>query len=176
MKPPISTVYSDRTVVNRDLVACHEAAHATMRWIERLPATELTVADNGGLCEGSGRPMPADTLALVALAGIAFELWYDPVGVSLNSPFDDLQYTRELLERNPTYCIGVRDGVPRILSVEDVMGDLLEKACNKLEPHDQFVVELGLRLAAKGRLSAEEVASQLMKYEGTSRRTAGAGG
>ena len=59
--------------VNILTIAEHEAAHAVMRWLRGLPATDVYVEETGGFTDGTGRRVDPENNVLVALAGFAWE-------------------------------------------------------------------------------------------------------
>jgi hypothetical protein len=68
--------------------ARHEAGHAVMRWLVGLPATKLTISQDGaGFCEGSGKRVFVYDFLRVTLAGLAAEIgyWRVPARLGENS-------------------------------------------------------------------------------------------
>src|SRR5690348_13358395 len=60
-----------RTIpTRREGTAAHEAGHAVMRWLRRLPPTPIAMSDDDrGECGGTGQLYPAKDVLLVTLAG-----------------------------------------------------------------------------------------------------------
>jgi hypothetical protein len=143
-------------------VCVHEAAHAVMRCLVGLPATRLSLSDNGGLCEGTGRVCDVRQMLPVLLAGMACEIGYGlhRCGVDWqNTTFDDADKAREILNRCPQLLVIIRDGEPVFESVEAAMSRHLMQAGELLFPYALEIESLGLLLEQAGEMSARRVAA-----------------
>src|ERR1051325_86563 len=86
-----------------EAAACHEAGHAVMRWLVGLPATKLTITEDGaGFCEGTGKRVSVKSLLVVTLAGLAAEIGYGVCPLDWErTRTDDLDEALGLLARTP---------------------------------------------------------------------------
>lgn len=138
-----------------DLAAGHEAAHAIMRRIVGLTATELTVDDEGnGFCAGSGEIVDYSRLSLVTLAGLVWEAGFmitSKLDLDKEVNFDDLRCVRSHIRQT---------GMPnQILQV------FVQRTADLLLPYCIEIEELGGILAQERKLTAEQVA-EFMRERG----------
>jgi hypothetical protein len=165
-------------IVDTWTVACHEAAHALMRWRMREPATRIELNDNGGFCHGTGRRINPESKLLIALAGFA---WESGLGVLCHMDFDlcrggDWDDAREILRTSPQLCFRLAGPLPNQgtlpsekLTLPEVVSEDIETALRRwfnqareILKHDGDLIELiGERLEFARRLSAREVAALL---------------
>lgn len=153
-----------------DVIAAHEAGHAVMRWLRGLPATELTVTADGGLCAGTGRVAPAEGLLLVKLAGFAVESGYgvfarltlDTLAESHGSDFDEAR--RMLADCEWLRILATPEGAI-VQSVDEALVRHFHRAGELLWPHSDLVDALADRLEYEGRVSARSVAALCREHE-----------
>lgn len=141
-------------------IAIHEAGHAVMRWVRRLPITAVWADEEGGLCEGSGKPVDAESNLLVSLAGFTTEAEYMllPERVDLaGSDGDDLDKARTLLRNVPT----LREPGEE---VEAALLRYMTRAGHTLYPYRELVERLGFILAERRYLSARSVSAIIREW------------
>ncbi|MPZ21857.1 MAG: hypothetical protein GEV06_28880, partial [Luteitalea sp.] len=126
----------------REKTAWHEAGHAVMRWLENLPATELTLHETGGLCAGTGRMVSADKTLNVGLAGYAVEATYLLFGTTIDiaaSRTSDFDEARECLKSRPHLCwVAVGEKI-RIASVDEALEWRFKFVCERLGRYSGLV-------------------------------------
>lgn len=162
------TSVAETPTVDLDTIATHECGHAVMHWLRGLPATYVTADENGGFCAGTGKPIRPQDMLFVVLAGFAAECGCGLFEVDLTaSRADDFDKARRLLSEcdwmRMRLAQGEKEGV-LIVSVEEALSDYFKRACDLLQPYQDFIERMALRLARKGRLSARSVAAMLREY------------
>lgn len=153
-------------MIDIETLAEHEAAHAVMRWLLGLPATEIWINDEGGLCEGSGEMIPCETAVLVKLAGVAWEagcIFTDLIDLA-NSHFQDLIEAEAILDKAVWLRFRVEDKKVIEESTSDSLRTWLKQAGELLFPHAFAVESIGASLANRRRLSAKTVAAFLREH------------
>lgn len=143
------------------VTAEHEAAHAVMRWLRGMPATELTLGTPGnGSCAGTGGRARIEDRILFCLAGLASEVgcvseWLNLAEVS-GSP--DIDEARALLSDYPAwrpFDPAMREPV----DLETALRRYFDRACDLLWPEMELVEAIGRRLQQARCLSARTVAA-----------------
>jgi len=160
----------------RWITAEHEAAHAVMRWLRGLPATDVYVGNGDGLCEGTGAALRAEDALLVTLAGLVIETTFglytlDSVINPENEP-DDLVEAREILEGSMLLRMKIpvnpQPGQPALeadfWTVEESLQLWLKRAVSELCPHCDLV-DVVATAAFDGYLSAADLQAILDEYE-----------
>ena len=156
------------TMINFELLAQHEAAHAVMRWILWLPATEILINDKGGgICKGTGKRISVDKDVLVSLAGPAWEAgccFTDSIDLDSPLHFQDLIEAKAVIDK----CVHLRmlvDGNKMIeKSTRESLQTWLKRAGELLFRHADAVESIGASLEHKKRLSAKTVAAFLREH------------
>jgi hypothetical protein len=153
-------------------VACHEAAHATMRWLLWMKPTRIFASKTGGGCLAGGETGCYMECLLVCLAGYAWDCGLGFLKVDFSrSREPDIEEARRILAACP--CLRAR--YPRITkqnmarysrphrppldTVEVALRKRFAKACEILKPHVKLIQELGLRLELARTMSARSVAT-----------------
>lgn len=154
-------------------IARHEVAHAVMRKIVSLPATRVTLHEDGGLCEGTGTRIKAYQAVLVSLAGLA---WESLSGIAppvhqinfeeTRHTFEDVGQAWQLLERGEYLRIHAIIGKNgecnmEIECVEKAIGRWYSRTMKELEPHSGLILATGKTLHEAGELSASQTAALL---------------
>jgi hypothetical protein len=141
-------------------IAVHEAGHAVMRWIRRLPITAVWADEEDGLCEGCGKPIDAETNLLLTLAGFATEADYMllPERVNLaESDGDDFDSAWRILHHSPHLR---NEGE----STEGALMRWMILAGHTLYPYRELVERLGFALAQRRHLSARSVSAIIREW------------
>ena len=156
-------------------IAGHEAAHAVMRYLCGMPATEITASPEGGLCAGTGKRVLAADQLWVLLAGIAWETGCGLFGArvvwSQMGGFPDVDEAREILATRPFLwpMVEGKEGW-QVGDPETALQHHFERVCERLLPYALEIEELGARLMdSSGRLSARQVAGWLRAHVGRAR-------
>lgn len=160
--------------VDRNVVACHEAAHAVMRWLRGLPATEIRIDRNGdGACAGTGCPVDPESYVLVALAGFAAEdltASTTPlpklVAAIAGCPAEDFEMARRVVRHTPRLRQIVRDGRHIEVSIDEAVARYFLCAIDLILPHVEVVADLGAQLDEDGIVSARKVGAALRAAAG----------
>jgi hypothetical protein len=147
---------------HRDLqkAAEHEAAHAVMRWVRGLPATQLWANEDGsGYCDGHPRRARHDDVPYVVLAGYVPETGYGlAVPDFATSKVADFDRAREILE-SAEWLVGYDAEAGNQRSVEAALKEHFLYACDQLSEHIELVDAIADRLFESRRLSARTVAA-----------------
>lgn len=155
-------------MIDIKMLAQHEAAHAVMRWILWLPATEILINDEGGgMCKGSGKRISLDKDVLVSLAGPAWEAgccFTDSIDLDGTLNFQDLIDAEAVIDK----CVHLRmlvDGNEMIeKSTRESLRAWLKRAGELLFKHGDAVESIGARLEERRSLSAKSVAALLREH------------
>jgi hypothetical protein len=141
-------------------IAVHEAGHAIMRWVRGLPITAVWTDEDGGLCEGCGKPIDAQSNLLVTLAWFVTEADYMllPERVNLTESdgddFDDawriLHHSRHLRNEGE--------------SMDDALMRWMIHAGHALYPYRELVERLGFILTERRYLSARSVSAVIREW------------
>jgi hypothetical protein len=139
--------------------ACHEAGHAVMRWLVGLPATKLTISEDGsGFCEGTGKRVLVDDLLRVTLAGLAAEIGYGVIPLDWErTRTADLYEALGLLARAPWLT-------PPSVDPNIALRDHFRAVCEELFPHAELVDDIARQLMEKREVSARAVAAFCREY------------
>lgn len=141
-------------------IAIHEAGHAIMRWVRSLPSTAVWADEDGGLCEGCGKPIDAETHLLLLLAGFATEADYMLLPERVNLPEsdgDDFDKAWRLLHQSPHLR---NEGE----SMDDAIMRWMIRTGHALYPYRELVERLGFTLAERRHLSARSVAAIIREW------------
>ena len=151
-------------------IAEHEVAHAVMRWLRGMPATEITANHQGGVCAGTGKVVRAEDELLVTLAGFAWESGCGVAEVDLaNSRADDFDVARRILQHSEWLRLlpGADDQggvVARLKTVDDALLHHFRRAGDLLNPYAELVHAMGERLAVDGVVSARSVVAMCREF------------
>ena len=148
-------------------IAEHEAAHAVMRWLRWLPATEIWINDEEGMCEGTGQTIALDTSVLVSLAGVAWEAgcyFTDSLDLDGTRDVQDLIDAEAILEKDVYLRTRVEDEKLIEISTRESLRNWIKRAGELLFPHASAVESIGANLVQHRRLSAKSVAAFLREY------------
>jgi hypothetical protein len=158
----------------RYLTAYHEAGHAVMRWMLRLPPTAVHAEDGYGYAEGTGVFIPFQENTLIALAGYAAELNYclppDVEARLATSKSPDIVEARDYLSQ----CLETRvrprlpedaDNPDEIMPVEEAVVVWFMRCCGILRQQSSAVDAIADALLDEGSLPAERVAEILSEFD-----------
>lgn len=149
----------------------HEVAHAVMRKLCRLSATELAVDGlGGGFCEGSGERINENEALLVTLAGIAWEtgcrftlIDWEMVRHTFVDAGEAWKLVNDLpiLRFRPKYVEETDSWEERFEDPNNALNRWFAEAGERLKPHRALIRRLGKILEDEGSLSAARVDSYL---------------
>lgn len=155
-------------MIDNELLAQHEAAHAVMRWILWLPATEILIDDEGGgMCKGSGKRISLDKDVLVSLAGPVWEVGcFSTESIDLDGTlnFQDLIQAEAVINKCIALRYQVEDNKVIEKSTRESLRAWLKRAAELLFPHGDAVESIGARLEERRSLSAKSVAALLREH------------
>lgn len=152
-----------------ETVAFHEAGHAVMRWLCGLPAGRTAASQVGGICEGSGKEIDAESFILVSLAGYAVECNFGIEGrPDLESQTDDFNSARAALYKAIHLRMRPNDKADsgiEVVSVGEAMIHYYDKACKMLWDNFEVVDNVATALIKERVLTSRQVSTVLRKYK-----------